>query len=250
MHGDTSIIPLIRRKMTQQSLVNKLLRQYREYGQSFLYTSSNYLYCFPKEIFNDLVIQIRSNWYTDKPIYFDRSGKTPKGLSNSNIENLSKELEEIEVIWDDEFNLSMNQMIAIQNLIKVKDTPYTHLRFFSENNEVKVRIFDYSSFVNELYAKDKPIEIFEELIEKTFIQNNFNFSVNVLTFKEIPISDYSVKIFADEYIKFTSMNDVSYLIRNQSIQEPIVNVFNDQSGQDIVFCFQPTTNFASDHTNQ
>jgi hypothetical protein len=45
-------------------------------------------------------------------------------------------------------------------------------------------------------------------------------------------------------------NDVSYYIRNQNIQEPIVNVVNDQSGQDIVFCFQPTTDVASDHTNQ
>jgi hypothetical protein len=236
--------------MTTQSLINKLLRQYKEFGQTYLYTPSNYLYCFPKEILNDLVIQIRSNWFTNEPIYFDKSGDVPSNLTSRDIQKLCQSLKRLEVIYDEEFHLHKSQISAIQNLIKDKDTTYTHIRFFSINNEVKVRIFDYTSFVNELYVKDKPIEVFEEHIESTFIQDDFNFSINVLTFKELPVGDYIVKTFGDEYIKFTNMNDVSYYIRNQNIQEPIVNVVNDQSGQDIVFCFQPTTDVASDHTNQ
>jgi len=236
--------------MTTQSLINKLLRQYKEFGQTYLYTSSNYLYCFPKEILNDLVIQIRSNWFTNEPIYFDKSGDVPSNLTIKDIQKLCQSLKRLEVIYDEEFHLHKSQISNIHNLIKEKDTPYTHIRFFSINNEVKVRIFDYTSFVNELYVKDKPIEVFEEHIESTFIQDDFNFSINVLTFKELPVGDYIVKTFGDEYIKFTNMNDVSYYIRNQNTQEPIVNVVNDQSGQDIVFCFQPTTDVASDHTNQ
>jgi len=236
--------------MTTQSLINKLLSQYREFGQTYLYTSSNYLYCFPKEILNDLVIQIRSNWFTNEPIYFDKSGNVPSNLKIKDIQKLCQSLKRLEAIYDEEFHLRKSQISAIKNLIKDKDTPYTHIRFFSINNEVKVRIFDYTSFVNELYVKDKPIEIFEEHIESTFIQDDFNFSINVLTFKELQVGDYIVKTFDDEYIKFTNMNDVSYYIRNQNIQEPIVSVVNDQSGQDIVFCFQPTTDLASDHTNQ
>jgi hypothetical protein len=236
--------------MTTQSLINKLLRQYKEFGQTYLYTPSNYLYCFPKEILNDLVIQIRSNWFTNEPIYFDKSGDVPSNLTIKDIQKLCQSLKRLEVIYDEEFHLHKSQISNIHNLIKEKDTPYTHIRFFSINNEIKVRIFDYTSFVNELYVKDKPIEVFEEHIESTFIQDDFNFSINVLTFKELPVGDYIVKTFGDEYIKFTNMNDVSYYIRNQNIQEPIVNVINDQSGQDIVFCFQPTTDVASDHTNQ
>jgi hypothetical protein len=236
--------------MTTQSLINKLLSQYREFGQTYLYTSSNYLYCFPKEILNDLVIQIRSNWFTNEPIYFDKSGNVPSNLKIKDIQKLSQSLKRLEAIYDEEFHLRKSQISAIKNLIKDKDTPYTHIRFFSINNEVKVRVFDYTSFVNELYVKDKPIEVFEEHIESTFIKDDFNFSINVLTFKELPVDDYIVKTFGYEYIKFTNMNDVSYYIRNQNIQEPIVNVVNDQSGQDIVFCFQPTIDVASDHTNQ
>ena len=236
--------------MTTQSLINKLLRQYKEFGQTYLYTPSNYLYCFPKEILNDLVIQIRSNWFTNEPIYFDKSGDVSSNLTIKDIQKLCQSLKRLEVIYDEEFHLHKSQISNIHNLIKEKDTPYTHIRFFSINNEIKVRIFDYTSFVNELYVKDKPIEVFEEHIESTFIRDDFNFSINVLTFKELPVGDYIVKIFGDEYIKFTNMNDVSYYIRNQNIQEPIVNVVNDQSGQDIVFCFQPTTDVASDHTNQ
>jgi hypothetical protein len=236
--------------MTTQSLINKLLSQYREFGQTYLYTSSNYLYCFPKEILNDLVIQIRSNWFTNEPIYFDKSGNVPSNLKIKDIQKLCQSLKRLEAIYDEEFHLRKSQISAIKNLIKDKDTPYTHIRFFSINNEVKVRIFDYTSFVNELYVKDKPIEVFEEHIESTFIRDDFNFSINVLTFKELQVGDYIVKTFDDEYIKFTNMNDVSYYIRNQNIQEPIVSVVNDQSGQDIVFCFQPTTDLASDHTNQ
>jgi hypothetical protein len=199
---------------------------------------------------NDLVIQIRSNWFTQESIYFNKNGEIPYNLTVKDIQNLSKSLTKLETIYDEEFHLKKNQISFIQNFIKDKETPYTHIRFFSENNKVKIRIFDYTSFVNELYVKDKPIEVFEEQIETTFIQNNFNFSINVLTFKELPISDYIVKTFGDEYIKFTNMKDVSYFIRNQKIQEPIVNVINDQSARDIVFCFQPTTIVASDHTNQ
>lgn len=236
--------------MTTQSLINKLLRQYKEFGQTYLYTPSNYLYCFPKEILNDLVIQIRSNWFTNESIYFDKNGDIPSNLTIKDIQKLCQSLKRLEIIYDEEFHLHKSQISNIQNLIKDKDTPYTHIRFFSINNEVKVRIFDYTSFVNELYVKDKPIEVFEEHIASTFIQDDFNFSINVLTFKELPVGDYIVKTFGDEYIKFTNMNDVSYYIRNQNIQEPIVNVVNDQFGQDIVFCFQPTTDVASDHTNQ
>ena len=104
--------------------------------------------------------------------------------------------------------------------------------------------------MNELYANDKPIEIYDELIEKTFIKNDFSFSINVLPFKELPTDDYIVETFGNDYIKFTNMNGISYYIRNQNIQEPIVNVINDQPEQDIVFCFQPSLISASGHTNQ
>jgi hypothetical protein len=82
------------------------------------------------------------------------------------------------------------------------------------------------------------------------MRNTLSFSINVPTFREIPISDCVVTTYGDDYIKFITNNDVSYCIRNQNIQEPIVKVTNDQFGQDIVFYFQPTTVLASDHTNQ
>lgn len=236
--------------MTTQSLINKLLRKYKRYGQTFLFVPSKYLYCFPNEILNDLVIQIRSNEFTKEPIYFDKNGETYSKLSSKDTQKLYEKLQRLEKINDDEFYLEENIVSEIQNLIKDINTSYTHIRFFSENNEVKVRIFDYKSFVNELYEKDRPKIIYETTVEKTAIRNTLSFSVNVLTFKEIPISNCIVTTYGDDYIKFITMNDVSYCIRNQNIQEPIVNVVNDQSGQDIVFCFQPTTIVASDHTSQ
>jgi hypothetical protein len=235
--------------MTTQSLINRLIRQYKKYGQTYLHTSSNHLYCFPKELLNDLVIKISSNLYVSAPIYFNKNGEIPSDISPKDIQNLCIHLQKLEVVCDEEFNLVRGQISAIQNLIVDKETLYTHIRFFSENNQVKVRIFDYTSFVNELYVNDKPIEIYEELIEKTFIKNDFNFSINVLPFKELPIDDYIVETFGNDYIKFTNMNGISYYIRNQNIQEPIVNVINDQPEQDIVFCFQPSLISASGHTN-
>ena len=236
--------------MTTQSVINKLLRQYKRYGQTFLYAPSKYLYCFSNEILNDLVIQVRSNEFTKEPIYFDKNGEIYSKLSIKDTQNLYKKLQRLENINDDEFYLEKNTVSEIQNLIKDKNTPYTHIRFFAENNEVKVRVFDYKSFVNELYVKDRPITIYETSVEKTSMRNTLSFSINVPTFREIPISDCVVTTYGDDYIKFITKNDVSYCIRNQNIQEPIVKVTNDQPGQDIVFYFQPTTILASDHTNQ
>jgi len=236
--------------MTTQSVINKLLRQYKRYGQTFLYAPSKYLYCFSNESLNDLVIQVRGNEFTKEPIYFDKNGETFSKLLIKDTQNLYQNLQRLEKINDDEFYLEKNIVAEIQNLIKDKNTPYTHIRFFAESNEVKVRIFDYKSFVNELYVKDRPITIYETSVEKTSIRNSLSFSINVPTFREILISDCIVTTYGDEYIKFITKNDISYYIRNQNIQEPIIKVTNDQLGQDIVFYFQPMTVLASDHTNQ
>ena len=236
--------------MATKSPVQTLLRQFKSYGDTFLYTPENLLYCFPKETVNDLVIQIRSFLIVKQPVYFDRYGDTPKRISKKDVQNLYENLQKLEVVYDEEFNLHRTQISAIQDLIKDKNTPYTHIRFFSENNQVKVRIFDYTSFVSELYVKDKPVTIYEEIIEDTFIKNDFNFSINVSSFKEMQKDEYTVQTFGDEYIKFSGMSDVSYYFRNQNIQEPIVRLSNVQHPKDIVFYFQPSSIVASDHTNQ
>ena len=235
--------------MTTKSLIQKLLGQYRTYGQTFLYTPENYLYCFPKKTMNDLVIQVQSNLFIKEPIYFDKSGEKDKSITDKDVQNLYEHVKKLEVVYDEEFNLNKIQIRAIQDLIKENKIPYTHIRFFSENNQVKVRIFDYTSFVSELYAKDKSITIYEEVIEDTFISNDFSFSLNVLSFKEVQVNDFTVHTFGDEYIKFSDVSGVSYFLRNQNIQEPIVKITNAQIPQDIVFCFQPSTNVASDYTN-
>ena len=235
--------------MTTKSLIQKLLGQYKTYGQTFLYTPEFYLYCFPKETLNDLVIQVQNNLFIEEPIYFDKNGEKNKSVSDKDVRNLYEHVRKLEVIYDEEFNINKIHIRAIQDLIKESKAPYTHIRFFSENNQVKVRIFDYTSFVSELYAKDKPITIYEEVIEDTFISNDFSFSLNVLSFKEVQVNDFTVQTFGDEYIKFSDVSGVSYFLRNQNIQEPIVKITNAQIPQDIVFCFQPTTNVASDYTN-
>ena len=71
----------------------------------------------------------------------------------------------------------------------------------------------------------------------------------MLSFKEVQVDDFTVQTFGDEYIKFSDVSGVSYFLRNQNIQEPIVKITNAQIPQDIVFCFQPSTNVASDYTN-
>jgi len=235
--------------MATKSPVQTLLRQFKSYGDTFLYTPENLLYCFPKETMNDLVIQIRSFLFVKEPIYFDRYGETPKRITEKDVLSLYANLQKLEVVYDEEFNLDRTQISAIKDLIKDKNTPYTHIRFFSENNQVKVRIFDYTSFVSELYVKDKPVTIYEETIEDTFIKNDFNFSINVLSFKEMLNDDYTVQTFGDEYIKFSGLSGVSYYFRNQNIQEPIVRLTNVQHPKDIVFYFHPSSIVASDHTN-
>ena len=92
--------------MTTHSVINKLLKQYKRYGHTFLYSPSKYLYCFSNEILNDLVIQVRSNEFTKEPIYFDKNGETFSKLPIKDIQNLYKKLQRLENINDDEFYLT------------------------------------------------------------------------------------------------------------------------------------------------
>ena len=116
--------------MTTKSLIQKLLGQYKTCGQTFLYTPEIYLYCFPKETMNDLVIQVQSNLFIEEPIYFDKNGEKNKSATDKDVQNLYENVKKLEVVYDEEFNLNKIQIRAIQDLIKENNAPYTHIRFF------------------------------------------------------------------------------------------------------------------------
>ena len=136
------------------------------------------------------------------------------------------------------FTLISENIKRIKNSIKLLDA--THVRVWASENRITVTAFDCRDFeFDRRIGRKNSLKInYLDIETRTF--ENFTFTFNADSFTKLPSVDCNFRIGLNGVTEVSPIDgDVSYLIRDQKLIEP-VTVFDSKSvGKDIAFLFHP-----------
>ncbi len=136
------------------------------------------------------------------------------------------------------FTLTSENIKRIKNSIKLLDA--THVRVWASENRITVTVFDCRDFeFDRRIGRKNSLKInYLDIETRTF--ENFTFTFNADSFTKLPSADCNFRIGQNGVTEVSPIDgDVSYLIRDQQLIEP-VTVFDSKSvGKGIAFLFHP-----------
>jgi CRISPR/Cas system CSM-associated protein Csm3 (group 7 of RAMP superfamily) len=222
------------------SIKSKLIEKYSNYGEFFLVTPNSTVIVFGKsEKHEDLVIRTNLNINQKSYQLFNLDGLV--NVTETEVMNLfNKVITKIKSIPTESFNLDKKYVEAIGDTINTTDS--THIRFFTENTNLKVTVFNYRQFISKISIRENQTPfISESIIKNSYFSGEINFTLDARTFLKLPDNNYNVEILENGLINFINLeSEIEFFLREQEIQEPITKFINEKSEREIVFLFQPT----------
>ena len=209
-------------------------KKFGEYGTNFILTPNQYLICFSDET-DDLIVKSKFSYKTDKVIVFGDDEIFTEEQVSGWLNNFTQLIGNPIV---DEFSLSKTYIDGLRDSIGYYNI--THLRFFTENNKIIIRLFDYRKFVYEItFINGGYVETTIKNVETV---EKFSFTINSSSFLKLPLHDYTVEVLENGIVDFISLNEeIEFFYRDQEIQEPVVKFFNEKLGQEICLLLHPKT---------
>lgn len=209
-------------------------KKFGEYGTNFILTPNQYLICFSDET-DDLIVKSKFSYKTDKVIVFGDDEIFTEEQVSGWLNNFTQLIGNPIV---DEFSLSKTYIDGLRDSIGYYNI--THLRFFTENNKIIIRLFDYRKFVYEITFINGGYV--ETTIKNVDTVETFSFTINSSSFLKLPLHDYTVEVLENGIVDFISLNEeIEFFYRDQEIQEPVVKFFNEKLGQEICLLLHPKT---------
>lgn len=209
-----------------------LTSRYSKFGTSFIITPNRELICFSGDN-DDLITKFRFPLFTEKPILIELNETI---VGNERIESVLNDFTSMTTqISTHEFLFNRRYLEPVHDTIKLGDN--THLRFFSKNNSIFVRIFDYRNFTYEVsFNKDG---YYETQIAGEFSDSDFSFTLETTSFLKLTKSNYQVEVLENGIIGFISLEDDSeFYFRNQEIFEPIVQFQHEELKKEVSLIFK------------
>jgi hypothetical protein len=209
-------------------------KKFGEYGTNFILTPHQYLICFSDET-DDLIVKSKFSYKTDKVIVFGDDEIFTEEQISGWLNNFTQLIGNPIV---DEFSLSKTYIDGLRDSIGYYNI--THLRFFTENNKIIIRLFDYRKFVYEITFINGGYV--ETTIKNVDTVETFSFTINSSSFLKLPLHDYTVEVLENGIVDFISLNEeIEFFYRDQEIQEPVVKFVNAKLGQEICLLLHPKT---------
>ena len=209
-------------------------KKFGEYGTNFILTPNQYLICFSDET-DDLIVKSKFSYKTDKVIVFGDDEIFTEEQVGGWLNNFTQLIGNPIV---DEFSLSKTYIDGLRDSIGYYNI--THLRFFTENNKIIIRLFDYRKFVYEITFINGGYV--ETTIKNVDTVETFSFTINSSSFLKLPLHDYTVEVLENGIVDFISLNEeIEFFYRDQEIQEPVVKFVNEKLGQEICLLLHPKT---------
>ena len=219
---------------------SKLIEKYGNYGDSFLVTPNSTVIIFGKsEKHEDLVIRTNLNINQKSYQLFNLDGLV--NVTETEVMNLfNKVITKIKSTPSESFNLDKKYVEAIGDTITTTDS--THIRFFTEDSNLKVSVFNYRQFISRISIRENSNPfISESIIKNSYFSGDINFTLDARTFLKLPDNNYDVEILDNGLINFINLDsEIEFFLREQEIQEPIIKFINEKFDQETVFLFQPT----------
>jgi hypothetical protein len=219
---------------------SRLIEKYGNYGDSFLVTPNSTIIIFGKsEKHEDLVIRTNLNINQKGYQLFNLDGIV--NVTETDVMNLfNKVMTKMKSTPSESFNLDKKYVEAIGDTINTTDS--THIRFFTEESNLKVSIFNYRQFISRISIRENSTPfISESIIKNSYISGEINFTLDARTFLKLPDNNYGVEVLENRLINFINLDsEIEFFLREQDIQEPITKFINEKSERETVFLFQPT----------
>jgi len=219
---------------------SKLIEKYGNYGDSFLVTPNSTVIIFGKpEKHEDLVIRTNLNINQQSYQLFNLDGLV--NVTEIEVINLyNKVITKIKSTPSESFNLDKKYVEAIGDTINTTDS--THIRFFTEDSNLKVSVFNYRQFISRISIRENSTPfISESIIKNSYFSGEFNFTLDARTFLRLPDNNYDVEVLENGLINFINLDsEIEFFLREQEIQEPITKFINEKFERETVFLFQPT----------
>lgn len=218
---------------------SKLLSKFGSFGDYFLLSPDSTVIVYGKsDKHEDLVIRSSLTVNQDHYLLFNLENsmsideKEVISLFNKTINKMNSNLIE-------NFNLDRNYVEAINDTINSTDS--THIRFHTENSELKVSVFNYRQFITRVNIRTPNVPfISESTIKNSYVTGDVNFSIDAKTFLKLPDGNYEVETMENGLINFLNLDsEMEFFIRDQEIQEPLIKFTNEKLGLETVFLFQP-----------
>jgi len=231
------------------SILSELNRQFGSYGSHYIVTNDQSAIIFGNEENDDLVTKSLFRLRIKKSVMYGKHHQLK--YSQSKIDELLNRFnQEIAQVPSQNFVLSSGHISALQDTIKLSDA--THIRFFSDKNRIKISIFNYRKFINDVTPLiDDNFAISELTLNEFIVSSDFTFTIKATSFLKIPEHTYEVEFLRNGIIGFTSLDaDIEFFFRDQEIQEPIINFVNEKLGKEISLLWLPTTDKTLGNTNQ
>ena len=218
---------------------SRLIEKYGNYGDSFLVTPNSTIIIFGKsEKHEDLVIRTNLNINQKGYQLFNLDGIV--NVTETDVMNLyNKVMTKMKSTPSESFNLDKKYVEAIGDTINTTDS--THIRFFTEDSNLKVSIFNYRQFISKISIRENSTPfISESIIKNSYISGEINFTLDTRTFLKLPDNNYGVEVLENRLINFINLDsEMEFFIRDQEIQEPLTKFTNEKLGLETVFLFQP-----------
>ena len=222
------------------NIKSKLIEKYGNYGEFFLVTPNSTVIVFGKsEKHEDLVIRTNLNINQKSYQLFSLDGLV--NVTETEVMNLfNKVITKIKSIPTESFNLDKKYVEAIGDTINTTDS--THIRFFTEDSDLKVSVFNYRQFISRISIRENLTPfISESIIKNSYFSGDINFTLDARTFLKLPDGNYDVEVLENRLINFINLDsEIEFFLREQEIQEPITKFINEKFEQETVFLFQPT----------
>lgn len=217
---------------------NYLLGKYKQFGDRFLLTKDSKLFIFSDRD-RDYVFETTHSYKISKNIFL---AKDNFKITQKNIDELIVRLETCtsdEIV--DSFLLRSKYVEIMRK--ELRERKSTHLRFFNQDDKVRINMFDYRKFLSDVIpVKGQNLSI-ATLQLPGQISESFGLTISALSFLRLENIDYDVEVLENKRITFTSLDEKKYFIfhfQHQGFEEPIIQFQHDTLNKNVSLLYQPS----------
>jgi|688.fasta_scaffold92938_5 hypothetical protein len=179
-------------------------------------------------------------------ITFDKKEETKE---TDNVKEIIERIDDLTYVDSiTSFNLDTYYVKKIKASIRQNQS--THMRFYTLNKDVRLTLFDFRSFISQTQLlRQKSINLFS-LPSVQYVEETFTRTLRTDSFLKIPPSDLEFQITKNHIVIINdNKNELSFLLTNQGLKEPIFNFHCDKINKSVSFLYTKGIAIRNTQTN-
>lgn len=221
--------------MTTQTSLFNILKQFNNNGK-VIFDNKDFIF-LGLDNFSDIIIKgnLKKKLYNKPTLTTYRDNKKIK--EETNIKDLIKKIKDL--TYEDlitSFNLDAYFIKKIKASINKNNA--THIRLYTFNNDLRFTLWDIRTFISQTQlTRQNSIKLFS-LPSVQYVEETFTRTLNAESFKMISTNNLEFEITKNHVVVIKdTKNNLTFLLSNQGIKEPVVNFINPKINKSISFLF-------------